>query len=86
MFVYTMTNKPDGTLDVGVTNDLVRWVHEHRTYAAPDEAIRRDKVLMRWNRAWKVAMIEKANVTWRDLWHELVGSNPTTKMTESAHP
>ncbi len=29
-FVYLMTNKPYGTLDVGVTNDLVRRVFEHR--------------------------------------------------------
>lgn len=39
----------------------------HETMPA---AIRREKQLKKWNRAWKVRMIEQLNPEWRDLWQE----------------
>lgn len=97
MFVYMMTNKPDGTLYIGVTKDLVRRVHKHlmheikgfterynltrlvwfEQHDEPRKAIRREKALKRWNRSWKIALIEKTNHKWHDLWDEIVGSSPT---------
>ena len=35
-------------------------------------AIQREKQLKKWNRQWKIDLIEKANPTWKDLWEELV--------------
>jgi putative endonuclease len=34
-FVYILTNKPRGTLYIGITNDLVRRIHEHREGLVP---------------------------------------------------
>ncbi|MBH2009260.1 GIY-YIG nuclease family protein [Polaromonas sp.] len=36
-------------------------------------AITREKQLKKWNRAWKLALIEKTNPEWRDLWDDIVG-------------
>jgi putative endonuclease len=32
-----------------------------------DQAIAREKQLKNWKREWKIALIEEANSTWRDL-------------------
>lgn len=36
-------------------------------------AITREKQIKKWNRAWKLALIEKNNPDWRDLWPDIVG-------------
>jgi putative endonuclease len=36
------------------------------------EAINREKELKKWRRAWKVALIERSNAKWRDLWPDLI--------------
>jgi putative endonuclease len=35
------------------------------------QAIQREKQIKKWNRAWKINLIEKANSTWRDLWLDI---------------
>ena len=35
-FVYILAGKPNGTLYVGVTSDIVRRVHQHRTGEGSD--------------------------------------------------
>ena len=35
-------------------------------------AITREKQLKKWNRAWKVELIEEKNREWKDLWDEIV--------------
>lgn len=37
-----------------------------------ESAITREKQIKKWNRAWKIELIEKANPGWRDLYPELL--------------
>lgn len=37
-----------------------------------DSTILREKQLKKWNRAWKVNLIEKNNPHWRDLYQDLL--------------
>ena len=36
-------------------------------------AIAREKQIKKWNRAWKLALIEETNPEWRDLWKDIAG-------------
>ena len=38
-----------------------------------DEAIAREKRLKRWRRSWKIALIERDNPGWTDLYSQLTG-------------
>jgi putative endonuclease len=37
------------------------------------EAIRREKQLKKWNRAWKIRLIEQMNHDWKDLFDDKTG-------------
>jgi len=42
-------------------------------YPTIDEAIRREKAMKEWQRAWKVRRIEEDNPAWDDLWDTILG-------------
>src|SRR5690242_8794020 len=91
-FVYIVASKRNGTLYIGVTNDIVRRVLEHREGSVPGftkkygvkmlvyfeefgeigAAIQRETSLKRWNRKWKLDLIEKTNPEWVDLYERLL--------------
>ena len=50
----------------GIT--LLVWYEHHQIM---ETAIRREKQLKKWNRNWKLDLIEKMNPTWRDLHDEI---------------
>ena len=41
------------------------------TYDDPTSAITREKELKKWRRAWKIALIEKDNPDWNDLYEQI---------------
>ncbi len=36
-----------------------------------DAALTRERQIKKWNRAWKLELIEKTNPAWHDLWDEV---------------
>ena len=64
-----MANKPQGTLYIGVTSDIIKRVYEHKKIA---EAIKREKQLKEWQRKWKIELIEKQNPKWVDLYETIL--------------
>ena len=44
------------------------WYEVHETM---ESAIMREKALKKWNRAWKVELIENSNPNWADLYDEI---------------
>jgi len=36
-----------------------------------EDAIRREKAVKKWRRAWKIELIESANPDWKDRWFEI---------------
>jgi putative endonuclease len=37
-----------------------------------EQAIRREKQLKKWNRKWKLRLIEEKNPGWNDLWEQII--------------
>jgi putative endonuclease len=86
-YIYILASKKNGTLYIGVTNDLERRVLEHKqkinegfsskydvnrlvyfeSFQYINDAILREKRLKKWNRQWKINLIEEENKEWNDL-------------------
>jgi len=52
----------------GVTKLVWYELHE-----SMESAIVREKRIKKWNRAWKIQLIEEENPEWQDLWHAILG-------------
>lgn len=61
----------EGVVD-GFTKEYeVKMLVYYEVHNDVNEAIKREKRLKRWERDWKLALIEKANPQWRDLYGEI---------------
>jgi len=43
----------------------------YEVYENPEAAITREKRIKKWNREWKINLIEKNNSDWKDLYEDL---------------
>ena len=57
----------------GFTRDYgVKTLVWFESTGSVEAAITREKQIKNWKRAWKIALIEKENPQWRDLYPELL--------------
>ncbi len=95
-YVYILANRRNGTLYIGITNNIVRRIWEHKNkfvegfsrkygtdklvyleeFSDPENAIRYEKRLKKYNRQWKMNLIEKQNPRWEDLYETVVTGLP----------
>lgn len=91
-YVYILASQRNGTLYVGVTNDPIKRVWQHKNNLMDgftkkygvhklvyfeetndiESAIKREKLLKRWKRQWKLKLIEEKNPNWKDLYNDLI--------------
>lgn len=94
-YVYILASKKNGTLYVGITNDLLKRVYQHKEkltggftkkynvdklvyyeiFRDPENAIKREKRIKFYKRKWKIHLIEKSNLEWKDLYVELISGS-----------
>ncbi|MBX9772815.1 MAG: GIY-YIG nuclease family protein [Xanthobacteraceae bacterium] len=91
-YVYLVANRRNGTLYIGMTDDLARRVWMHRVGALSgftkqygikmlvwyeqhetrESAFVRERQIKKWNRAWKLRLVEQMNPLWRDLYDDIL--------------
>ena len=90
-FIYILASRRNGTLYVGMTDNIGQRVWQHKsgaiagftkkyevkllawyeTHETRESAFIRERQIKKWNRAWKLELIERLNPDWRDLADEL---------------
>jgi len=92
-YVYIITNKYNKVFYIGVTDNLIRRIFEHKNKLVEgfsqkynlnklifyeetndiNEALKREKQLKNWHRAWKINLIKEKNPDFKELslgWYE----------------
>ena len=91
-YVYILASRKNGTLYIGVTNDLLKRVYEHKQKLVEgftreynvhmlvyfeqtndvESAITKEKQMKKWERQWKIDLIEEKNPEWKDLYFDII--------------
>ena len=91
-YAYIVASGCNGTLNIGMTDDLARRIWMHREGVLPgftkeygvtilvwyemhesrESAFQRERAMKKWNRVWKIELIQKMNPEWRDLYDDVL--------------
>lgn len=91
-YVYILASRRNGTLYIGMTDNLVARIWQHREGIVPgftkqyrvkllvwheqhetrESALLRERQMKKWNRKWKLDLIESMNPIWHDLYEDIV--------------
>ena len=52
---------------------MLVWYELHPTM---ESAIVREEQIKKWNRSWKLRLVQEGNPRWKDLWSEIIGQSP----------
>ncbi|WP_299691943.1 GIY-YIG nuclease family protein [Hydrocarboniphaga sp.] len=64
----------NGTADGFTQQHGIKTLVGYEQHQTMESAIGREKAIKKWKRARKLALIEKDNATWRDLWPDISGA------------
>lgn len=67
--IYQHINKVHKTT-FSARYNLKRLVY-FENFELKENALKRERQLKKWNRAWKIELIEKSNSSWKDLYLDL---------------
>lgn len=68
-----MAEHDQGLLDGFTKRYGIKTLVYYELHETFDVAIKREKLLKRWNRVWKVRLIEHMNPEWRNLYDDRTG-------------
>jgi len=69
--VHRVWQHREGLIDGFSKRYKTKMLVHYELFGTMNEAIKREKQLKRWHRAWKFELIERSNPPWRDLYPEI---------------
>ena len=70
---HRMAEHDQGLFDGFTRRHGIKLLVYYEMHATMDDAIRREKQLKKWNRTWKLRLIEQMNPEWENLFNSETG-------------